>query len=70
MNVVIDPRRQKLGLVAITAFNVVHATILANHLPKCNPHPPENSRFYTVWVVFERYLPTRKISDKSGLNLS
>ena len=31
MNVVIDPRRQKLSLVAITAFNMVHATILADH---------------------------------------
>ena len=40
MNVVIDPRRQKLGLVAITTFNVVHATILANPLAKWNPRQP------------------------------
>jgi len=53
MNVVIDPRRQKLGLVAITAFNVVHATILADQLAKRNPRQPGNSRFHTVWVVFE-----------------
>src|SRR5277367_2014647 len=53
MNVVIDPRRQKLGLVAITAFNVVHATILADQLAKRNPRQPENSRFHTVCLVFE-----------------
>jgi hypothetical protein len=54
MNVVIDPRWQKLGLVAITAFNVVHATILANRLAKRNPRLPGKSRFHTVWRVFER----------------
>jgi hypothetical protein len=70
MNVVIDPRRQKLGLVAITTFNVVHATILANQLAKWNPRQPDNSRFHTVWVVFERWRPIRKISGKSGLNYS
>src|ERR1700676_2443937 len=45
MNVVIDPRRQKLGLVAITAFNMVHATILANQLAKWNPCTQGNFAF-------------------------
>lgn len=48
------PGRQKLSLVAITAFDVVHATILADQLPKCNPRQPGNSRFHTVCLVFER----------------
>ena len=52
MNTVIDPRRQKLGLVAITAFNVVHATILANQLAKRNPGQPGKSRFHTVCRVY------------------
>jgi hypothetical protein len=57
MNVVIDPRRQKLGLVAITAFNMMHAMILANQLAKGNPCTPGNSRFHTVCLVFERQSP-------------
>jgi hypothetical protein len=65
MNVVIDPRRQKLGLVAITTFNVVHATILANQLAKWNLHQPANSRFHTVCLVFERQAKT---SDGRGLS--
>ena len=53
MNVVIDPGRQKLGLVAITAFNMVHTTILPNQLAKWNPYTQGNSRFHTVCSVFE-----------------
>jgi hypothetical protein len=48
MNVVIDPRQQKLGLIAITTFNVVHATILANQLAKWNPRQLANSRFHSL----------------------
>jgi hypothetical protein len=39
MDIVIDPRRQKLSLVAITTFDVVHAAILANQLAKWNQRP-------------------------------
>jgi len=54
MNLVLDPRRQKLRLVAITAFNVVHVMILTNQLAKRNLGQSRNSPFHTVWVVFEK----------------
>ena len=53
MNVVLDPRRQKLRLVAITAFNVVYVMILTNQLAKRNLGQSRNSPFHTVWTVFE-----------------
>src|SRR5208282_5602001 len=67
-DIVINPRRQKLGLVAIAAFNMMHAAILANQFAKANPRYPGNSRFHTVWSVFEKVC--RKGKEKSGINLT